>query len=124
MHMKKTLVSLTAVLTFLIGATALVAHGDMVHVMGTVAAISDTEITVDTVKHTKETVMLDSSTKFNKSNAEASLKDLKVGDRVVIHAKEDKSHKLIAAEVKWGTGSMKMDNMKDMPAMDGTDHKH
>ena len=86
--------------------------------MGTVASVTETSITVDTVKHTKVTVLVDPSTKFVNSNAQASLKDLRVGDRLVIHAKTNPDKKLIGAEVKWGAGSM------PTGAMERMDHKH
>lgn len=94
------------------------AHAGMEHVMGTVTAVTDNSITVDTVKHTKVTVLIDASTKFIDNNSQASLSNLKVGDRVVIHAKRNPDKKLVGAEVKWGAGSMQMDKMEDM------DHKH
>jgi len=64
------------------------AHGNEKHVMGTVTAISANSITVRTAARTHKmvTVFIVPSTKFLKSGAKASLKDLKVDDRVVIHA--------------------------------------
>ncbi len=118
MYLKKTVYPIIAVFALLLGSVTLFAHAGMEHVMGTVAAVTDTSITVDTVKHTKVTVLLNPSTKFSHSNAQASLQDLKVGDRVVVEAKPNPDKKLVAAEVRWGAGSMKMDKMDDM------DHKH
>jgi len=114
------LLATSSVTVSLLLAVALVvfAHAGMEHVMGTVVAVTDNSITVDTVKHTKVTVLIDPSTKFINNNAQASLRDLKVGDRVVIHAKHNPDKKLVGAEVKWGAGSMQMDKMEDM------DHKH
>jgi hypothetical protein len=100
------------------GAISSFAHNGMEHVMGTVAAVTDSSITVETVKHTKVTVLVNSSTKFVNSNAAATLKNLKVGERVVIHAKDNAEDKLVGAEVKWGAGSTSMGNME------GMDHKH
>jgi Cu/Ag efflux protein CusF len=119
MYNKKTSYPVFAALfALLLGSVIAFAHNGMEHVMGTVAATTENSITVDTVKHTKVTILINPSTKFINSNAKASLKDLKVGDRVVIHAKENSDKKLVGAEVKWGAGSMQMDKME------GMDHKH
>lgn len=89
-------------------------HGDEQHVMGTVTKITDTTITVEVApKHgetqkTSVTVNVVSSTKFEKMDAAATIKDLKVGDRVVIRAAK-KADKLEAHVVKIG---MDMDGMK------------
>lgn len=100
------------------GAITSFAHNGMQHVMGTVAAVTDSSITVETVKHTKVTVLVNSSTKFVNSNAQATLKDLKIGERVVIHAKDNAKDKLVGAEVRWGAASTSMGKME------GMDHKH
>lgn len=118
MNSKKSIYPAIALFALLLGSLSTFAHNGMEHVMGTVAAVTDNSITVDTVKHTKVTVLLDPSTKFIHSSAQASLQDLKVGDRVVVEAKPNRDKKLVAAEVKWGPGSMKMDKME------GMDHKH
>jgi hypothetical protein len=70
--------------------------------MGTVTSISSTSIVVETT--TKETVTVDVSdkTRFEKSGGAATLKDLKVGDKVVIHA-DVSGDKLVANEVQFGT---------------------
>jgi GH25 family lysozyme M1 (1,4-beta-N-acetylmuramidase) len=82
--------------------------------------VTDNSITVDTVKHTTVIVMVDPSTTFSHKDMKASLKDLKVGERVVIHAKEGADKKLQAISVKWGaSSSTKMPANHKMPA----DHK-
>jgi hypothetical protein len=91
-------------LTLLLAAL-LFAHNGMEHVMGTVTAVSDTSVTVETVAHKAVTVLLDPSTKFIHNSVPSLLKDLKVGDRVVIHAKVDPKKNLVGAEVKWGSES-------------------
>lgn len=76
------------------------AHGNEEHVMGTVTKITASTITVETTA--KKTVEIDvtDKTQFEKSGQPATLQDLKVGDRVVIHA--DKSqNKLTAHTVKF-----------------------
>jgi hypothetical protein len=82
-------------------AAAAFAHGTDKHVLGTVTKITDTEITVETQSKEVQVVKVTPDTWFVKSGASATLKDLKVGDRVVIHAKPVGSD-LIAHEVRFG----------------------
>jgi hypothetical protein len=96
---------IVAAVTLLIGSTLVFAHAGMEHVMGTVIAVTDSSITVETVQHKQVTVLLDPSTKFTHSNTQASLKDLKVGDRVVIHAKPNAEKKLVGVTVQWGVSN-------------------
>jgi Cu/Ag efflux protein CusF len=105
MHHKNIVRFTLAAVALLIGSTPVFAHAGMEHVMGTVAAVTDSSITVDTVQHKQITVLLDPSTKFTCSNAQASLKDLKVGDRVVIHAKPNADKKLVGVTVQWGANA-------------------
>jgi hypothetical protein len=82
-------------------ATVAFAHGTDKHVLGTVTKITDTEITVETQTKEVQVVKIAPDTSFVKSGASATLKDLKVGDRVVIHAKPV-GRDLIAHEVRFG----------------------
>jgi len=76
------------------------AHGGMIHVMGTVTGMTDSSVTVETAdKKTVEVQLTDATTFLNGSNA-ANRKDLKVGDRVVIHAVKVKDS-LQAHEVRF-----------------------
>ena len=77
------------------------AHGTDKHVMGVVTKITDTEVSVEGADKQVTVVKLAADTEFVKSGAAASLKDLKVGDRVVIHAKPVGTD-LIAHEVRFG----------------------
>lgn len=81
------------------------AHKGVEHVMGTITAVTETSITVSTVKHSLVTVVLDPSTTFANNNAQAAQKDLKVGQRVVINAKSSSGKKLTAVSVRWGSNS-------------------
>ena len=83
-------------------AAALAAHGGAEHVTGTVKTISPASVTVETVKHEMVTVMLTAKTEVMKSAAKADIKDLKIGDRVVIHAMKNKEGQLEAEEVAFG----------------------
>jgi hypothetical protein len=90
-----------AILAFVALATVAAAHGTDKHVLGTVTKITDTEVTVETQTKELQVVKIAPDTTFVKSGAPATLKDLKVGDRVVIHAKPTGSD-LIAHEVRFG----------------------
>jgi hypothetical protein len=81
------------------------AHNGMEHVMGTVASITDDSITVTTNDGKTETVAATAETKYSKMDVAIALKDIKVGDHVVIHATK-KDNKLIAATVQVGMGQM------------------
>jgi hypothetical protein len=69
-------------------ANAAFPHGNEQHVMGTVTQVSQGSVTVQTFDQTLIEVKIVSDTKFTKNNTPAELKDLHVGDRVVIHAKK------------------------------------
>lgn len=98
-----------------------VAHGKEEHVMGTVTSISETSITVQTKEKKSVTVEVTDKTKFENSGAPAILKDLKVGDKVVIHA-DVSGDKLVANEVHFGPMKGKQ-SMEGMKGMEGMDHK-
>jgi len=97
----RSVVSTICVLMFL--SALMFAHGNEKHVMGTVTKVEDGSIVVKT-KEGDKTVMVMSTTKFVKGTATVTQKDVKVGDRVVIHAMPvgDQLH---ATEVKVGTAS-------------------
>jgi Domain of unknown function (DUF5666) len=77
------------------------AHGNEQHIMGKVTAMTDSSITVQTKAKDPVTVYTKAETKFEKSGTAASMKDLKVGERVVIHAGK-MGDKLMANEVQFG----------------------
>jgi ribosomal protein S1 len=114
----------TAVVIALLFALSLlaVAHGKEKHVMGTVTNISDTSITVETSAKKSVAVEVNDKTKFEKSGAAATLKDLKVGDKVVVHA-DMSDNKLVANEVHFGPKAKFMEGMKGMEGMDHKDHQ-
>jgi len=96
--MKRTL----AVFALMLALAAIaLAHGNEKHVMGTVTSISDSSITVEPTAKNSVTVEVSDKTKFEKSGVAATLKDLKVGDKVVIHAGVSDG-KLVANEVHFG----------------------
>lgn len=107
--MKRTVT--VVLLLFALSLMAL-AHGNEKHVMGTVTSISDSSITVKTTAKKSVTVDVSDKTRFEKSGAAATLKDLKVGDKVVIHAAVS-GDKVVANEVHFGA----------MKGTEGMEHK-
>lgn len=105
MNRKRSVRTIIAMAAMMIGATIASAHNGIEHVMGTATAVTDSSITVATIKHTAVTVMVGPSTTFSHKNLKASIKDLKVGERVVINAKEDAHKNLQGISVKWGAGA-------------------
>lgn len=95
-----------------------VAHGNERHVMGRVTKISGNTISVETTTKQAVAVNISDKTKFEKSGAAASLADLKVGDKVVIHAEDEKGH-LTAHLVRFGVLTKAGAN-----AEDHTTHPH
>ena len=92
--------------------------------MGTVTAMTDTSISVKAMDGKVQTVTVSGNTKYLKSDAAVSLKDIKVGDHIVIHAAK-KNGQLTAAEVK--VGAMKgmhgdMSGMKMNDSSPSTSH--
>jgi hypothetical protein len=80
------------------------AHGDMIHVMGTVTGLTDVTVTVSTTdKKSIDVVLIETTTYRNGANP-ATKKDMKVGDRVVIHAVKVKDT-LQAHEVHFSEGT-------------------
>lgn len=102
MNSRRSIQPVIAVVALMLGPAMAFAHQGVEHVMGTVVAVTGTSITVDTLKHASVTVLIGPATKFTKSDAHASLKDLKVGDRVAINAKPNSDKKLVAVTVRLG----------------------
>ena len=116
--MKRTVAVIT--LLFALSGIAL-AHGKEKHVMGTIASISDNSITVETKEKKSVTLDVSDKTKFENSGAPATLKDLKFGDKVVVHA-DVSGDKLVANQVHFGAMKHKK-SMEGMKGMEGMDHK-
>jgi hypothetical protein len=90
---------------FIVPAIAL-AHGGLEHVRGTVAKVSDQSITVTTIAGKTVEVLLDAQTTYARADKPIQKSDLKVGDRVVIHAAE-KNEVLTAHTVEVGAAAKK-----------------
>jgi len=98
----KQMILLLAMVLFTVGTT--LAHGQEQHVMGTVTALTENSITVRTKAKDLITVYTMPDTKYEKSGRTRSITDLKVGDRVVIHAAK-MNDKLMATEVRFGSAA-------------------
>lgn len=100
--MKRRMRGLSRVVSALIVAAATIgisAHGNNDHVRGTVTSISDAAIIVETPDKQPKTLTVSSGTTFERSGKPSTLKELKVGDRVVV----DVPKGTLAAElVKFG----------------------
>ena len=87
-------------LSIVLGAGLLLAHGDATHLMGTVSSI-DTAKNIFVIKQSDGktvSVMTDKFTKYLKNDKPTPSSELKVGVRVVIDAKMDKTAKMFVAE--------------------------
>src|SRR5580658_6394837 len=82
------------------------AHGGLEHVRGTVAKVSDQSVTVTTTAGKTVEVLLDAQTTYSRADQPIQKSDLKVGDRVVIHAAE-KGTTLTAHTVEVGASASK-----------------
>ena len=93
--------NLSVTILLLLMATVLYAHLNEQHVMGTVANITETAITVKTRDGNSVEVFIGQETKFMRGGQQILAKDVKQGDRIVIHANE-KGKKLTATNVAIG----------------------
>jgi len=82
-------------------ATAALAHGGEEHIQGTVTKVAQNSITVKTTANKVVTVSVVPATTFTMGKMTMKIEDLKVGDRVVIHAKEPKEGTLVADTVEF-----------------------
>lgn len=95
-------IALLAVLALAILPAVVSAHGGEEHVIGIVTKVSDTSVTVKTTAGKIVEVGLDAKmTTYARSKAPVQKTDVKVGDRVVIHAMEV-NEKLVAHTVELG----------------------
>lgn len=97
----KKLISIIGLFILVLFSSAAFAHDGAHGMKGTVTAIGENTITIETPDKKTETIHFDASTKFQKSGTEAGVKDLKVGDRVVIQA-HDKEGQMHAVQVRFG----------------------
>jgi hypothetical protein len=76
----------TLALALSLTASTVFAHGDMKHVLGTVREIAADQVIVETKDGGKQSITVDGNTRYFQRDAPAKPGDLKVGDRVVVHA--------------------------------------
>jgi hypothetical protein len=93
-----------AVIITLALAAGVFAHGGAEHIKGTVAAVSDTAVTVKTTEGKTVVVNFGAKTTFSRASHAIQKTDLKPGDRVVIHAEKDGS-KLVAETIEAAAGA-------------------
>jgi hypothetical protein len=87
------------VLLAVVATCTVAAHGNNDHVRGVVTRITDAAIVLQTPDKQERTLTVSGTTTFERSGKPAGLKDLKVGDRVVV----DVPKGTLAAElVKFG----------------------
>lgn len=91
--------------------TIAAAHGGAEHVIGTVTKVSDTSVTVKTTARKAVEVVFDAKTSFTRAKQPIQKADIKVGDRMVIHALEV-NEKLIAHTVEIGTGTAALSKLR------------
>jgi hypothetical protein len=90
--------------SLLLLVTMLLAHGNELHIMGTVTNITTTSITVKTQDGHSIDISIAQDTKFMRGTEPISAKDIKTGDRVVVHASKN-GEKLVATTVAVGKTS-------------------
>ncbi|MBY0507750.1 MAG: hypothetical protein K2X03_27810 [Bryobacteraceae bacterium] len=95
-----------ALFLILASVQAVLAHGGAEHVMGTVSKVSAQNVTVETTDKKVVEVGLTSKTTYTRNDKKVAATDVKVGDRVMIEAKEV-NEKLVADSVKLGVTASK-----------------
>ena len=94
-------IALVAVLALALLPAIVSAHGGEEHVVGTVTKISETSVTVKTAAGKIVEVGFDAKTTYARAKTSIQKTDVKVGDRIVIHAVEV-NEKLVAHTVELG----------------------
>jgi len=67
-------------------------------VLGTIAAVSDTQLDVKTTDGKAVVVLLDAKTVYRQGKTRADAKMLKIGERVVVEAEQAEGAKLMTAK--------------------------
>ena len=99
-------VAFLAIVSLALLPTIAIAHGGEEHVTGTVTKISDTSVTVKTTAGKTVEVGFDAKTTYAQGKATIQKTDIKVGDKIVIHA-EEVNEKLVAHTVEIGAATAK-----------------
>ena len=88
-----------AFVTLSLYALTVLAHGGEEHLKGVITKIDGPSLTLKVEKGETVVVLTDAKTEFKRGDAPASLKDVAVGDKAVIHATEH-DEKYLAKVVK------------------------
>jgi hypothetical protein len=95
-------VALLAIVSLALLPTIATAHGGEEHVTGTVTKISDTSVTVKTTAGKTVEIGFDAKmTTYERAKQTIQKTDIKVGDKIVIHAMEV-NEKMVAHSVELG----------------------
>ena len=78
------------------------AHGGGTHIMGMVATLDAQHVVVKTKDGKTLSILLNKETEYRKGTTAATSTDLKVGDRVVVHA-TGKGNKMTASEIHFSS---------------------
>jgi hypothetical protein len=97
-------IALFAIVAAALMPTIASAHGGEEHVIGTVTKVSITSVTVKTTDGKTVQVGFDAKTTYSRANQPIQKTDIKVGDRIVIHA-EEVDEKLVAHTVEIGAAA-------------------
>jgi hypothetical protein len=98
-------IALTTILALALLPAILSAHGGEEHVIGTVTKVSDTSVTVKATTGKIVEVGFDAKmTTYARAKLPTQKSDVKVGDRIVIHAMEV-NEKLVAHTVELGAAA-------------------
>jgi len=98
-------VALLAIVSFALLPIVAAAHGGEEHLTGTVTKISDTSVTVKTTAGKTVAVGFDAKmTTYKRAKQPIQKTDIKVGDKIVIHAMEV-NEKLVAHSVELGAAT-------------------
>ena len=105
MTVQNTTIIRRAVILLLLSVFAF-AHGGQEHVLGTVTKISDTSVSVKTAAGKIVDVNFDAKTTYTKNDQPLQKSEIKIGDRLVIHA-EKSGTSLVAHTVQLGAAPAK-----------------
>jgi hypothetical protein len=94
--------AILAIVSLVLLPTLATAHGGEEHVTGTVAKVSETSVTVKTTAGKTVEVAFDAKTTYTRAKQPIQKSEIKMGDRIVIHAMEV-NKKLVAHTVELGT---------------------
>ena len=100
--MKRALLTLVA--SFVMTGAVAFAHGDAVHHRGVVTQINGTSVTIQTTTKPPKmvTFTVEDVTEIDRGTKVAALKDLKVGDRVIVEIPKNKTE---AESIKIGVSA-------------------